>query len=348
MESKQQQHLISRRALLAGSVALGLQCSAYSCAAETRQHGVVDVHHHVLPPAYLKAYSESLGGRITGYSYVLQWTIEKSLKEIDQAGVATAVLSMSAPVWFGDVAQSRELARATNEFMREMIRDYPGRFASFACLPMPDIEGSIIEARHAVAAGAVGVGLMSNYEDKYLGDPAFSPIFAEIEKLGVPAYVHPTTASCCNALLPDVAPAMIELPFDTTRSIASLLYSGRFSEHRTLPFIFSHGGGTIPFVGDRLSQWAKARPDLAERLPYGPMAELQRLNFDTSSVGNRYSMASLLEFATPQRVLFGTDYPYVGIAAQIAEIDALGLPAKASADILFGNAQGLMPALVAG
>lgn len=351
MVSHHEDCTVSRRTLIAGGAAAAfIAKSAVSFAASLtsrdlvpKSRNVVDVHHHVLPPAYLKANAAKLGGRITGYSHILLWTPEKSLAEMDSAGVATSVLSMSAPVWFGDVAQARELARATNEYMRDLMLAHPGRFASFACLPMPDVEGSILEARDAVAKGALGIGLMSNYQDVYLGDPKFAPLFAELERLGKPVYIHPTTASCCGVpLVSDVAPAMLELPFDSTRCIASLLYAGTFSRHRKLPFIFSHGGGTIPFVADRLSAWAKVRPDLSARLPDGPMAELKRLYFDTSSVSNSYAMASLLPFASAERLLFGTDYPFIGIAPQLAELDALNLDPASLSGIRHGNAQRLL------
>lgn len=345
---------LSRRALIGGGAALALgggaalavgvdPSSAATPASAARD--VIDVHHHVLPPAYLQMNGGEVARRSIGYPQVLQWTPEKSLAQMDAAGVRTAVLSMSAPVWFGDKAQSRALAHAANDYVRGLMGQHRGRFACFATLPMPDVEGAISEAQDALAHGAVGVGLLSNYDDKYLGEAAFAPLFAMLDQVGAVVYVHPTNASCCKGLVPDVSPAFLELPFDTTRTIASLLYAGAFARYPRIRFIFAHGGGTIPFLADRLSQWAKARPDLAARMPDGPLPELRRLYFDTASVTNKPAMAAMLAFNGPEQVLFGTDYPYVGLAPQLAELhsDSLGVPALAA--IRHGNAERLMPAL---
>ncbi len=107
----------------------------------------------------------------------------------------------------------------------------------------------------------------------------------------------------------------------------------------------SHGGGVIPYLADRLSQWAKARPDLAALLPEGPMAELRRLNFDTASVTNQYALQPLLAFAGPERILFGTDFPFVSATPQLAELAGNRLDPATLSAIRHGNAERLLPAL---
>lgn len=276
---------------------------------------------------------------------MLQWTPQQSLDDMDAGGIRTAVLSMPSPVWFGDAGRARELARMSNEYSRRLEREYSRRFQVFATLPMPDVEGSIIEMDHALSAGALGVLLLSNYEDKYLGEPRFRPLLEELDRRRATVYVHPTAASCCQNLVPELAPAFLELPFDTTRTIASLLYTGSLSRLRNIAWIFSHGGGALPYLADRLSQWANARPDLAALIPGGPMAELQRLNFDTASVTNRFALQSLLAFAGPGRILFGTDFPFVSASPQLAELMSHPLNLPSTDAIRHGNAERLMPQL---
>ena len=306
---------------------------------------VIDVHHHVLPPAYLAQNSSEVTKRAPGFQQVLQWTPGKSLADMDAGGVRTAVLSMPSPIWFGDVAQARELARLSNDYSRQLARAHPGRFQVFATLPMPDVAGSIDELDHALAAGALGVLLLSNYDDRYLGDAQFRPLLQELDRRRTTVYVHPTAASCCQQLVPQLAPAFLEFPFDTTRTIASLLYTGSLSAFRNIAWIFSHGGGALPYLADRLSQWAKARPDLAALLPEGPMAELRRLHFDTASVTNQYALQTLLVFAGPDRILFGTDFPFVSAAPQLAELAGNRLDPATLSAIRHGNAERLLPAL---
>lgn len=307
---------------------------------------LVDVHHHFFDPAYLKRKASEILARSAGYPHVLQWTPARTLEEMASAGVTTTVLSMSAPIWFGDRGETRELARGANEYTRGLLEQYPGRFGHFAVLPLPSIEDALAELDFAFGAGkADGVALLTNYEDLYLGDARFLPLLEALDARGAVAYVHPSTASCCRGLVPEVSPAFLELPFDTTRTIASLLYSGALSRFRRIRFVFSHGGGALPFLADRLSQWARARPDLAAKLPDGPLAELRRLHFDTASVSNAPAMAALRAFAPATQVLFGTDYPYVKVAPQVEELSRLGLPDADFGAICHGNAERLLPRL---
>lgn len=339
---------LTRRGVLAGSGAALLApcCPGLASAATAPGPGLVDVHHHLFPPAYLKARSGEVAARSRGYTQVLEWTPEKSLAEMDAAGTRTAILSMTAPIWFGDPAEARALAREVNLYARGLAQAHPGRFGAFAALPLPDVEGAVAEAAHALDhLGADGVGLLSNYGDAYLGDERFAPLLAELDARAALVYVHPTVASCCQNLVPAIAPAFLELPFDSTRTITSLLYAGAFARYPKIRWIFSHGGGALPYLADRVSQWAKARPDLAARLPGGPLAALHRLHFDTASVTNRPALAALGAFVPWSQVLFGTDYPYVGTRVQRDEL-AANLPDRAArAAIEHANAHRLIPRL---
>ena len=338
---------ITRRTAIKGGAALAAACCTIGAAAPRPARPLIDVHHHLFPPAYLEARSGEVAARSRGFTQVLEWTPEQSIADMDAAGTRTAVLSMTAPVWFGNVEEARHLAREANIYAAGLRRDFPGRFGTFATLPLPDIEGTLSETAYALdELHADGVGLLSNYGDIYLGDARFRPFLEELNRRGAVAYVHPTVATCCQNLVPEISPAFLELPFDNSRTITSLLYSGAFIDFPRIRWIFSHGGGTIPFLGDRASQWISARPDLAERLPEGPLAALQKLNFDTASVTNRPALAAIGAFVPWSQVLFGTDFPYVGTAVQRRELEANIDDEATLAAIEFGNAARLLPAFV--
>src|SRR5262245_18620921 len=166
-------HQPSRREFLASMGAVGL------AAAEAQ---LIDVHHHVFPPDFVKA---------TLHTYIPQnravvsgWTVQQTLAQMDRNGVATAIVSMTSPgTWIGDVERSRGLTRTCNEYSAQLTRDYPRRFGVFAALPLPDTEGSLREIVHAFdVLKADGVSLMTSYDGKYLGDQAFEPTFDELNR----------------------------------------------------------------------------------------------------------------------------------------------------------------------
>ncbi len=193
---------------------------------------LIDLHHHMLPPAYMAEARHRVVAQGQGYlpPTVLQWTPENSLAEMDQAGVATAILSISTPgVWFGAVHEARSLARKCNEYAARLVRDHPGRFGLFAAVPLPDIEGSLREIAYALdVLQADGIGLMTSYGDKWPGDPVYAPVFAELNRRKAVVYIHPTGPDCCRDLISFVPYVFTELPHDTTRAVTSLLFSGAF------------------------------------------------------------------------------------------------------------------------
>ena len=154
--------------------------------------------------------------------------VQKSLDDMDKGGVATEILSRSEPsVFFGNYDSARKLARETNDFAAKLISDYPGRFGMFATVPLPDVEGSLREIEYALDTLKMdGICMMTDYQGKFLGDPMFRPVLQELDRRKAVIYTHPFRNECCRNLVPDVFEPLIELGTDTTRTIASLLFSG--------------------------------------------------------------------------------------------------------------------------
>jgi 6-methylsalicylate decarboxylase len=316
-----------------------------------KKSGRIDVHFHMMPPRYMKEEHERVSISHGGVapSAMLSWTPQKALDLMDKHGVATGVASISTPgVWFGDVAAGRRLAREWSEFAAQAIRDNPGRFGLFAPIPLPDTDGSLKELAYALdTLKADGIGLLSNYDGKYLGDESYAPVLEELNRRKTVVFVHPTFAPCCMTVLPSTAPQLEEFPIDTMRTITSLVMNGTFGRFPNIKFIFSHGGGTLPMLAGRVSEQLDRDPKLKEKLPQGAMHEVKRLYFDTASVANPSAMAGVLKLADRGHVLFGSDYPFVAFEAGIDGIAAIKLGAAEQRGIDRDNALALLPRLKA-
>jgi predicted TIM-barrel fold metal-dependent hydrolase len=308
----------------------------------------IDVHHHILPPPYmLRARDRILEISDRDHSALLNWTPARALEEMDRAGIATAITSLSLPgVWFGGVEAARALARTCNEYAAQMVKDYPGRFGLFAAVPLPDTEGSLRELAYALdILKADGIGLVSNYDDKWPGDQAFAPVLEELNRRRAVVFIHPTAPSCCSHLMPGIAASTIEFLFDTSRAILSLLVSGTFSRCPDIRFIFCHAGGTMPVLAARANAFVERHKDIAERVPTGVPSELKKLYYDVANSVNPSSMAALMNLVPMSQLLFGSDFPYVPCTVTANGLDRFGLSASDLSAVNRENAVRLFPRL---
>lgn len=126
------------------------------------------------------------------------------------------------------------MARASNEYARKLSDDSKGRLRMFALLPMPHVDATLKEIAYALdVLKADGVAFMTSYGNQYLGDPAFAPVMDELNRRKATAYTHPNDPSCCLNIASSVPPVIIEYGTDTTRTIASLVFSGTAQRCRT-------------------------------------------------------------------------------------------------------------------
>jgi predicted TIM-barrel fold metal-dependent hydrolase len=237
------------------------------------------------------------------------WTPERSLADMDAAGVATAFLSVTTPgVWLGHGDQAKRLARLTNDYAAKLVQDHTGRFGQFVALPLRDIDASLREIEYGLdVLKADGIGLFTSYGDVWLGDPIFDPIFEELDRRGAVVYTHPIAPDCCRNLIPGIGDAVIEYATDTTRAIARMLFTGSATRWQNIRFIWSHGGGTVPFLCERLTRAGSA---LGTALPKGVLPELQRFFYDVAQAAHPLALAALTRMVPVSQILFGTDYPY--------------------------------------
>ncbi len=310
----------------------------------------IDIHHHFLPRAYMVEEQE----RIADYKHtgagkekLLSWTPELAIEVMDEHCIACAIGSVSTPgVWFGDIRAARRLSRDWNECAARAVRDHPGRFGFFAVVAPPDTQGALKEIEYALdVLKADGIGLLSNYDGKALGDPSFAPVFEELNRRKCVVYVHPTMHPCTATLIPGLAPQGVEFPLDTTRTIASLVLTGALARCPDIKFIFSHGGGALPFLAARIDHVGGRDKGFAANNPDGIERALKRLYCDTSSASSAPQLAAMMKFFPRSHILYGSDYPFVDPSHGIAELDEYPLSVAMRAAIDRENALALLPRL---
>ena len=306
----------------------------------------IDVHHHFVPPGYAEYANTAV--QSAKFQTPL-WSREIALSTMDQFGVATSMLSLSTPgVNLGDVTEARKRARKYNELAANEVAAHPKRFGLFAVLTLPDVEGSIAEAIYALdTLKADGVILLANANGQYLGDPAVEPLLAELDRRKAVVFVHPSALQAQPVAL--APPFMADFLLDTTRTAITLVRSGAMKRYPNMKIILAHGGGFLPFAVYRFAGMISAMPT-----PGGPpslpdvLAQFRSFYFDTTSVMTPSAYPSLLTFAQPDRILFGSDWPYaptasVAIANRMHEAYALSLEQRQAIDR--GNALKLFPRL---
>jgi predicted TIM-barrel fold metal-dependent hydrolase len=340
----------SRRNFLAGLGALGLSAAVPTSAEPApAKRALIDTHIHFFPPEYQNlwlAYEDA--HKQPHFAGQVAWTRGRMIEDMERNGISAGILSIASTpgIWFDrGAAEAGRLARLCNDYAAEMIRDHPGQFGLFATLSMLDIDATLKEIEYAFGTlKADGIGLQSNYGDKWLGDPTYKPVLEELNRRKAVVYVHPLVASCCGALSVGVGSAVIEVPHDTTRTVTSLLVSGSFVRFRDIKWLFSHAGGTIPMMAGRINAFYGAQPDVKEIAPDGIEAELRRLYYDTANATFAPSMAALMNLVPISQIMYGTDYPYFALG-QFDNLRNLGLSASDLEAIGHVNASRLFPRL---
>ncbi len=299
---------MQRREFLAGLAAAGATALIPEIlkGAQTRQAATaphrIDVHYHGNSPGFIAA----IKAHNTGQTALMNWTPAKALEDMDRDGVATSIMSTSEPsVYFGDAAAARALARECNEYAARLVSDHPTRFGMFATLPLPDVDGTLHEIEYALdMLKADGVCFMSSYEGKYLGDAMFAPVMDELNRRKAVAYTHPFRGAMIN-ILPDNRALGITLSTETTLTIQSILYTNTATRCPDIRFIWSHGGGTAPYITGRLG--AAIGPD---GKPNANLAAMQKFYYDTAQAFNEYTLPTFTKVVPMSHMLFGTDYPF--------------------------------------
>jgi predicted TIM-barrel fold metal-dependent hydrolase len=307
----------SRREFLAGAVSAA---ALTSLRAAQKPADFVDVHAHFTPPQYVR----DLANTNLLFPASRDWSIARHLEEMEKAGVGRSLLSLTTPgVSMGDAEQARRMSRYSNEYGAQLVADHSRQLGLFVTLPLPDIEGSLREIEYGLdTLRSSGVCLFTSYTGKYLGDEAFTPVLEELNRRKAIVYVHPTSAACCTNLLPRIPDPVIEYGTDTTRAITNMIYSGASSRYTGLRMIFSHAGGTMPFLIERFDFGDRSNPRVKQQVPEGFRAAAARFFYDVAQASNPTALGALRQVVPVKQIVFGTDYPFRTMQEHVEKLEA--------------------------
>jgi 6-methylsalicylate decarboxylase len=272
----------------------------------------IDTHHHMLPPDYRdmlrRGEIDEAGGRA-----LPEWSPEGSLRTMADLDVATAILSVSTPgtTFLSGAADAAALARDLNDYGADLVASAPDRFGFFATVPMPLIDESVAEVvRSLDDLKADGVVLLANNAGTYLGEAAQEDLWAALDTRSAVVFIHP--ADPPGPTVPGVAPFAADFLLDTTRAAYLLVRNGIRRKYPNIRFILSHAGGFVPYASHRMAVAIMAETGAS---PADTLDDFSSFYFDTALSSSAAALPTLLAFAKPRHITFGSDWPFAPVAA---------------------------------
>ena len=272
----------------------------------------IDTHHHLIPPDYRKALQKA-GIVEAGGRQLPAWSPETSLQTMAELDVGTAILSVSTPgtTFLSNPADAAALARHVNDYSAALAAAQPDRFGFFATLPMPHVDIAVAETVRALDdLNADGVVLLANNAGTYLGEDGQDVLFSALNDRSAVVFIHP--GELPGPIVPGVPPFAADFLLDTTRAAYLLVRNGIRIRYPKIRFILSHAGGFVPYASHRMAvaitadtgrSWADVLDDFAS------------FYFDTALSSSAAALPTLLAFAQPGHITFGSDWPFAPVAA---------------------------------
>ena len=218
------------------------------------------------------------------------------------------------------------MARDANEFAAKLRSGLSRTVRFFEPLPFPDVDGTLSEISYALdVLKADGIGMFTSYGKSYLGDDVFKPVFEELNRRKAIVFVHPTSPACCTNVIPSLYDADIEYGTDTTRAIARMVFSGSTVRFPNIRLIWSHAGGTMPFLQGRFERESDTPASKKANLPHAFIGEARKMYYDTAQAASTAPMAAITKMIPTSQLLFGSDYPYLTVRENAEGLNSCGI-----------------------
>jgi 6-methylsalicylate decarboxylase len=311
--------------------------------------GRIDTHHHVIPDFYRDTLTTA-GISAAGGLPLPAWSTDASLEAMKLMGIATAIVSVSTPgtTFLAGAPEAAALATRLNEFTAALSADQPATFGYFATLPLPDVTASAAEAARALDAGADGVILLANSRGSYLGADGQDELWQTLNDRHAVVFVHPTELP--GPSVDGIPSFAADFLLDTVRAAYLLVSNGVVRRYPDIRFILSHAGGFVPYSSHRM---AVAISAARSRTIQDVLDDFRTFYFDTALSSSPASLPTLLAFAEPHRVLFGSGFPFAPsqtgkyFADNLDAVETVRIEPVRLQDINRNNAEALFPRLAA-
>ncbi len=322
---------------------------------------IIDFHNHYYPPAYLDALETGPSAvRVTrdadgnpcvhypgDYNVCVPGHRDIDYREevLREAGVDTQVITLTTPGTHVEEPKTAvRLAKLVNDAFAKVVAEKRGRFVALATLPLNDPAASVDELRRCVTQlGFRGAMLFSNVNGMPLYDSRFTRLYEVANELEAVLYIHPTNPVGVEAMLDYWLMPLVGFLADTTLAAAGLVFSGVAEKFPDINWVLGHLGGAIPYLAERLDRGYEAFADCRVNIAQPPSVYLKKFFYDTVNF-DPHAIELAIEFAGPNQILAGSDYPHqIGsIPKMLSSISALREDEDVKRRILGGNAARLL------
>ena len=318
----------------------------------------IDCQSHVFPQSYIEILAQNPhppqvvprgDESLITYGDVQQFRLraekydpKTKLEDMNRAGIDISVISTNIP---GPCMLAPELAlkgaQALNNFIADVIARYPGRFAGLASLPWQNPDDAITEMDRAKEElDFRGVMLYSHIGGRPVDHPDFAPVYAHAEAKGLRIVLHPTIPTWGEAIKDHWMIPMMGLQVDTSFALLRLILSGILERHPRLQVVMPHVGGVLPYMIGRIDHQTEVMGRGRENITQPPSEYLRRIYLDLVSPSEQ-ALQYAYQFSGPDRLVFGTDHPWVEPQIFINLIEGMDISAQAKAKIFGTNAKTL-------
>jgi len=319
---------------------------------------LIDVHNHVSPNEYseiLLAHGKfpkvtKLNDKMDlmiEYGGVSKMKLDREVYDtdnviaaMDKSGIDASLISCTMPGSYTlDDEYVTKASQVTNDAIAGYCEKYKGRFFGVASLPWRLTEDAIKEADRAKAMGFKAVQQHTQVGDMPVEDDVIQPVYAHCEKIGMPMFLHPCVPTWYEHVKGYHMTAIICFQLDSSIALLRLILSGTLERYPNLRVIMPHAGGVLPYLEGRINYFTEVRKQGCDNItvPFKEQMRNRNIWYDIVSPSVE-TLGFLKNYVSVDRIMFGTDYPFVAGHVFVDLINKLGYSKDELDKIMWKNA----------